>query len=216
MTDVPLRCAPSSKKAVFIKILSSVRIHQHPEAMLEHPLILTLWLDSQSFDVFNQLRQQHFPAERNFLPAHVTLFHQLPGQHESEIQQMLQTQCACTPTLTLTFARVRFLGQGVAIHIDCLELVQLRQQLAAIWQHWLNRQDQQHYQPHITLQNKTTAEAAQQLYQQLSHDWQPRQGQGEGLLLWRYLGGPWELVQKFQFASNLEQPTYPAQRLTKQ
>jgi hypothetical protein len=29
-------------------------------------------LDQSSFNLFNGLRQQHFPVDRNFLPAHVT------------------------------------------------------------------------------------------------------------------------------------------------
>lgn len=170
--------------------------------MLEMPpLILTLQLDSQSFEQFNQLRQQHFPPERNVLPAHVTLFHQLPGQHQSEIEQVLYQQCAQSPILNLTFARVRSLGRGVAIEVDSPQLIQLRQNLAKTWQNWLSRQDQQGYRPHITIQNKASSEAARQLYEQLSEQWQPGQGHGEGLLLWRYLGGPWELVQQFEFGS---------------
>lgn len=58
---------------------------------IPQPLVLTLKLDQTTFDLFNELRQQHFPPERNFLPAHVTLFHALPGEHELNIRQTLQT-----------------------------------------------------------------------------------------------------------------------------
>jgi hypothetical protein len=47
------------------------------------------------------------------------------------------------------------------------------------------------------VQNKVTAEAARQLYAQLSASWQAFRGQGEGLLLWRYRGGPWEHITTF-------------------
>ncbi len=169
--------------------------------MIEHSaLILTLQLDQETFARFNQLRQQYFPPEKNFLPAHVTLFHKLPGEQEQTIQQVLQAQCARTSILHLTFLKVRSLGRGVALDINCLELVQLRQQLATTWNHWLSRQDQQGYRPHITIQNKTTPEAARQLYGQLVHEWQPWEGRGEGLLLWRYKGGPWEFMKEFRFS----------------
>ena len=166
--------------------------------MSESPLVLTLKLDQKSFAYFDSLRRQHFPAERNFLPAHVTLFHALPGEQELSIRQALQAFSSST-VLPLTFSHLRFLGQGVAVEIDCPELVQLHQQLAAHWQGWLSRQDQQSYHPHITIQNKVTAIAARQLHDQLMGGWQAFSGYGEGLLLWYYRGGPWELVSEFAF-----------------
>lgn len=163
------------------------------------PLILTLKLDQNTFSYFDQLRQKHFPPEKNYLPAHITLFHALPGDRETNIQQSLQALCSCTPVLPLTFPRLRFLGQGVAVEVDCAELVQLRHRLAKPWDSWLSRQDQQGYRPHITIQNKTTFNQAKQLYEQLANEWQPFNGYGEGLLLWRYQGGPWESLGEFAF-----------------
>jgi 2'-5' RNA ligase len=163
------------------------------------PLILTLKLDAKSFDFFNQLRQQYFPPERNFLPAHITLFHALPNTQLEEIRQSLEEYANQTPPLFLTFPKLRFLGRGVAIEVDCPELIQLRQQLVDRWHHHLTRQDQQRYQPHITIQNKVPPDEARQVYEQLAKDWQPRTGCGEALLLWYYRGGPWELIEEFAF-----------------
>jgi 2'-5' RNA ligase len=146
------------------------------------------------------LRQQHFPPARNFLPAHITLFHALPGEQKISIQQTLQALCSRRPVLSLTFPKVRSLGKGVAITVESPELIQLHQHLAKTWQAWLSRQDQQRYQPHITIQNKVTPDAAQQLHQQLAGTWQLWQGYGEGLLLWYYQGGPWELAHEFAFS----------------
>ncbi|WP_208644854.1 2'-5' RNA ligase family protein [Mucilaginibacter kameinonensis] len=42
-------------------------------------LILTLRLDEESQAFFDEMRKRHFPQERNFLKAHLTLFHQLPS-----------------------------------------------------------------------------------------------------------------------------------------
>jgi len=163
------------------------------------PLILTLKLDPKTFSYFDQLRQQHFPSQKNFLSAHVTLFHSLPVEQKSSLEKTLQDLCAHTPVLVLTFATLRFLGKGVAAEVDCPELIHLHQQLARQWHPWLSRQDQQGYRPHITIQNKVTPDQARSLYGQLTHEWKPFQGKGEGLLLWYYRGGPWELANQFNF-----------------
>lgn len=163
------------------------------------PLILTLKLDQKTFSYFDQLRQQYFPPEKNFLSAHITLFHSLPADQESNLQQTLQEICSRTPIWSLTFAALRFLGKGVAVEVDCPELIQLRQQLAKYWHPWLSRQDQQGYRPHVTIQNKVTPDQARSLYDQLTGEWKAFQGTGEGLLLWYYKGGPWELANQFNF-----------------
>ncbi|MBD2033692.1 2'-5' RNA ligase family protein [Leptolyngbya sp. FACHB-321] len=165
------------------------------------PLILTLKLNQTTFEQVNTLRQQYFPPERNFLPAHVTLFHALPGDQESAISQHLQKLCTQTSSIDLSLPTLRFLGNGVAIELVSPELVQLRQTLAGGWSDWLSAQDRQGYRPHITIQNKVAAAEARQVYGQLLEQWQPLQGYGEGLLLWYYQGGPWTLASEFSFTA---------------
>ncbi len=163
------------------------------------PLILTLKLDQVTFEYVNQLRQQYFPPERNFIPAHITLFHALPGDQVTAIGRSLQSLCSQTTSTPLHLPELRFLGRGVAIETVAPELVELRRTLATSWREWLTPQDSQGYRPHITIQNKVTPAEARQLYEQLSVTWQPVNGYGEGLLLWYYRGGPWELVDEFSF-----------------
>jgi 2'-5' RNA ligase len=165
------------------------------------PLVLTLKLDSLAFAILNDLRQQHFPSERNFLPAHITLFHALPGDREKDIQQTLQSFCLQTSPLPLSFPKLRFLGKGVAVEVACPELILLHKELADRWNSWLTPQDQQKYRPHVTIQNKVATEEARRLYEQLANNWQALEGRGEGLLLWYYQGGPWELAGEFAFTS---------------
>src|ERR1700712_5017184 len=43
------------------------------------PLILTLALHGEDQARFDRLRIAHFPPERNLIPAHITMFHHLPG-----------------------------------------------------------------------------------------------------------------------------------------
>lgn len=168
----------------------------------DSPFIVTLKLDTIAFNRLNELRQQHFPPERNFLAAHVTLFHSLPSNQEAAIRQTLQN-CLPTSALPLRFPKLRSLSKGVAVEIDCPDLIRLHQQLAESWQTWLSAQDRQPYRPHVTVQNKVAAEEARHLYDRLSKDWKPLDGQGEGLLLWRYKGGPWEMAGEFSFTENI-------------
>jgi len=51
--------------------------------MQKQPLILTLKLDEESQAFFDKQRALYFPPERNFLKAHLTLFHQLPDEPET-------------------------------------------------------------------------------------------------------------------------------------
>jgi hypothetical protein len=60
-------------------------------------------------------------------------------------------------------------------------------------------QDRQGFQPHVTVQNKVTPAEAQDLLRALQATFAPFAVQGEGLHLWRYLGGPWRLARTFRF-----------------
>jgi hypothetical protein len=44
---------------------------------MDRSFILTAELDPASFAWLDWLRREHFPPERNLLPAHLTLFHRL-------------------------------------------------------------------------------------------------------------------------------------------
>ena len=166
------------------------------------PLILTLKIDDTTFAHLDGLRQAHFPPERNFLAAHITLFHALPGDQVEAIRATLQTSCAATPAIALALPGVRFLGRGVAVMVESPRLLALRGELAERWQEWLTPQDRQRYQPHVTIQNKVTPTVARNLYEELRATWQPLAGLGEGLLLWRYLSGPWEAVAVLPFGGS--------------
>ncbi|WP_035995009.1 2'-5' RNA ligase family protein [Leptolyngbya sp. KIOST-1] len=163
-------------------------------------LLLSLKLDQATFEHANRLRQQHFPPERNVVPAHVILFHQLPGDQEAAIAHSLNTLCTQTQPFPLSLPSLQFLGNGVAIGVSSPELMQVHKTLASSWDKWLIPQDRQGYRPHITIQNKVKPETARQLYEDLDAQWQPITGRGEGLLLWYYHRGPWELAREFRFA----------------
>lgn len=161
------------------------------------PLILTSKIDDESFAFFDRMRRLYFPPERNFLAAHLTLFHSLPGDNIEEIRFELAEFCKKRETFPLNFSGWRMLGRGVAVKIDSSELIALRSHFADVWKDWLTAQDKQKFQPHITVQNKVAPDEAKELYENLRADWQPRTGEAEGLQLWHYLGSDWKLEEEF-------------------
>ena len=167
--------------------------------MLLPPLILSLKLDDASFQFFDRMRQKYFPPERNFLSAHLTLFHKLPGSELEKIENNLREICGSFEKFPLTFTGWRFLGKGTAMKIESNELLDLRTQLAEKWKEWLTPQDAQKFQPHITIQNKVAPEEAKETFHKLSVDWKEKKGTAKGILLWHYLGGHWKLEKEFVF-----------------
>jgi 2'-5' RNA ligase len=165
------------------------------------PLILTLQMDARSQEHFDRLRGLHFPPERNYLSAHLTLFHRLPGERESEISADLQQVCQDREPLTLTVTGLRSLGGGVAYELSSPGLSSLRRGLARGWEPWLGAQDRQGFKPHITVQNKVSPERARALHEQLKATFSPFEVECLGLSLWRYLGGPWESAGTFRFGA---------------
>lgn len=179
------------------------------------PLVVTLSLDAFSFEKLNRLRRDHFPPERNYLPAHVTLLHALPGGELPTIRSRLQQICAQTAPIHIEFPRVRMLGRGVAIEVRSVDLQHLHAQLTACFSAWLTPQDCQRFRPHVTIQNKVLPQLARELYDSLAPQWEMLPGQSSGLLLWEYRGGPWLGIEEFLFTSQLVTVDLIAQQKSK-
>ncbi|NNM74617.1 2'-5' RNA ligase family protein [Enterovirga aerilata] len=165
----------------------------------ERPLILTLALDGAAFAYLDALRRRHYPPERNQVPAHLTLFHALPGEEAARVRRELAGICRRHKPFALQATGLRFLGYGVAISFASPELVQLRQTLAREWRDWLTPQDTAKIAPHVTIQNKAGADVARVTLRELEGSFRPFTARAEGLNLWRYLGGPWRLDKAFRF-----------------
>ena len=163
------------------------------------PLILTLELDERSFAFFGAQRRRYFPPERNFIPAHLTLFHALPGEHLPSIEHDIATWASRQQPFTLDVTGLRSLGRGVAYTLESTELTEMRRNLALQWNDWLKPQDRQNYRPHVTVQNKVDPAAARALLDELGDGFEPFQVEAVGLELWWYRGGPWEKVHAFPF-----------------
>lgn len=170
---------------------------QHADAAA--PLILTLAIDDRSQAFFDRLREKYFPPERNYLQAHLTLFHHLPGRERSRIENRLAEITQQQDIFTLKVTEVKMIGRGVAYKLESERLMQFHRQLSKAWQAWLTPQDQQKLWPHVTVQNKVEPAKAKALHNKLTGHFEPFTAYGISLKLWTYRGGPWELLQTFSF-----------------
>ncbi len=165
------------------------------------PLILTLALDAATQAYFNDLRRRHFPPKINYLAAHLTLFHHLPGAEEAAIGQTLRDLSQTLAPLALPVTGLRSLGRGVACTLENEALRALHRRLQADFAPHLTPQDQQKLQPHVTIQNKVTPTEARALLAELQAGFAPFEAVGTGLHLWAYRGGPWESLAEFPFCA---------------
>ena len=164
------------------------------------PLILTLTLDAASQAFFDEQRRRYFPSKINYLSAHLTLFHALPGAEAPAIlTDLAEVAAGQSAPLPLAVMGLKFMGRGVMYTLDNPDLPALHRRLQRQWQPWLTAQDGQGLRPHITVQNKVDPAVARALHAELSAGFIPFGAQGTGLALWTYRGGPWELRRLFPF-----------------
>jgi len=154
------------------------------------PVILTLQFDAASAAFFEAARQAHFPPALNRIPAHLTLFHALPGADPDALLATLARHVRRPPFPVLVEGLMP-LGRGVAYKIVSAPLTALRQDLAAVWRDDLSRQDREKFRPHVTIQNKVSPAEARETLAQLSAGFSPFTATAEGVQLWWYRGGPW-------------------------
>ncbi|WP_186461736.1 2'-5' RNA ligase family protein [Mucilaginibacter pallidiroseus] len=166
---------------------------------MSNPLLLTLTLNAEAQIYFNDLRKKYFPAERNVLDAHLMLFHQLPA-NDSSVVNDIQSLASKTGILTLEATAIKSIGNGVAFKIESDELQQIHKDLQKRWSVFIIPQDKNKLWPHVTIQNKVQPKVAQELLAELNADFKPFSIQGTGFTLWEYLAGPWQFKQQFDFS----------------
>ena len=165
------------------------------------PLILTAAFDPTAATTFQQLRDRHFPARVNIVPAHLTLFHHLPGSDVDAVAADLVATARARAPMPFRVSGLRFLGRGVAFAIHAPALDALRADLATRWRAGLGAQDRQPFKAHVTIQNKADPAAARSLRDSLALQPMPADGMLIGLDLWHYRNGPWEHAGRFAFAA---------------
>ncbi len=165
--------------------------------------IVTLSLDPESAAWFNDQRAQFYPPALNRIPAHVTLFHALPG--DASIRYALQQSASAVAPFRLRMTGVRSMGRGVLYGLESVELMDLHKGLVATFRSFLTPQDKQPLRPHVVVQNKVEPAEAKALLAKLDAEFTPRPVQAIGLDWWEYMGGPWRLLDQFAFAGVAEE-----------
>lgn len=155
--------------------------------------------DAATAGFFEARRRAHFPPRLNRIPAHLTLFHQLPGEEFDAVIRAVGRAARRRP-FPVTVDGLMPLGRGVAYAVASPALRELRRGLAQEFAPWLTGQDRQRFRPHVTVQNKVTPAEAQRTLAALSDGFVPFTGLAEGLQLWHYRGGPWQPAGAVAFA----------------
>ncbi|WP_293789051.1 2'-5' RNA ligase family protein [uncultured Pedobacter sp.] len=154
---------------------------------MNNPLILTLRMDEISQSFFNGKRKAHFPPEKNFLEAHLMVFHHLPFDEET----ISFLKGFRFPAFIAEVTGLMKLGRGVAYRVECAEIIQLHRLLVKHFLPLLNVQDRQGYRPHVTIQNKVSPESARLLYEELNSGFEAFSIGINAIQVFSYLGGPW-------------------------
>jgi hypothetical protein len=165
---------------------------------LAGPLIVTAEFAPPDFAWLQGLRRQHYPADRNQVPAHLTIFHALPPSLEPEARRRL-AKIVQRSRPSAQLAGLMDLGGGLAFRVVSDDLDSIREELADAFHGMLGAQDSGGWRPHVTIQNKVPAKTARALKATLERDLEPRPLNISGLSLQRYLGGPWEAIGSYRF-----------------
>lgn len=165
---------------------------------LAGPIIVTALFGPGDDGWLQQLRRAHYPAERNQVPAHLTLFHQLPPSLAPELSDRLAAAAAAPPP-SATITGLMDLGEGTAFRVESEALAAIRGDLADAFHGLLMPQDCAPWRPHVTIQNKVEPRVARTLQQQLAVTFEPRPLLIRALAAWRYLDGPWQRLKVHPF-----------------
>jgi hypothetical protein len=167
------------------------------------PFILTAVLPPDLQGFAEGMRRAHFPAEKNHLHAHVTLFHSFAPALLEELKDFIPKLAAEFAAPAGAVKGVMDLGKGTAIALDAPELLTLRALIAEHFRGSLTAQDLHEPRPHVTIQNKVTREEARALQADLPRLLAPWIAKGRfafpALALHRYRAGPWEEVKTSAF-----------------
>jgi hypothetical protein len=161
-------------------------------------LIVTAELGGEDLAWLDRLRRAHYPAERNRLPAHLTIFHALPPSAEEEVRTRL-SRFASASAPVARIEGLMDLGGGVAFRVVSPELDRIRDELTHDLRGLLGAQDSGGWRAHVTIQNKVAPKVARALIAELEREFRPRPLSIGGLGLHRYLNGPWEKLAIYPF-----------------
>lgn len=161
-------------------------------------LIVLAELGKKDFAWLDALRRRHYPADRNRVPAHLTLFRSLPPSAEEEVRRSLSRAASAAAPLA-EISGVIDLDSGVALRVLSGELEEIRERLRDEFRGLLTAQDQGGWTAHVTIQNKAEPRVARELLRQMRASFEPRPIEISGLELVRYVQGAWMPIARYTF-----------------
>lgn len=179
--------------------------------------VLTLTTTPSLTDPLTALRRSHFPRHLDHHPAHLTLFHALPGSQLPLITAALGELCSAQGPVGLTTGAAFRMRRGVGINVaDARDggagrevggaggsraARRLHGELQRRWWDVLSDQDRRPWRPHWTVQNKAADEGAvDAAMDEVRTGFRGAEGLATGCALWRYeKGGRWAFERGFDF-----------------
>lgn len=182
--------------------------------------VLTLTTTPSLTDPLTALRRSHFPRHLDHHPAHLTLFHALPGSEMALIASALGDLCAAQKPLKLATGGVFRMRRGVGINVadgggqggggggrgggdlgGSQAARRLHRELQRRWWDMLSAQDRRPWRPHWTVQNKAADDGAvDAALEDVRTGFRGAEGLATGCALWRYeKGGRWTFERAFDF-----------------
>lgn len=176
--------------------------------------VLTLTTTPSLTDPLTALRRSHFPRHLDRHPAHLTLFHALPGSEMALITSALGELCTTQKPLRLATGAVFRMRRGVGINVadgggqgggraagGSQEARRLHRELQRRWWDMLSAQDRRPWRPHWTVQNKAADDGAvDAALEDVRTGFRGAEGLATGCALWRYeKGGRWAFERGFDF-----------------
>ncbi len=92
--------------------------------------VLTLRMDGASQARFDGERRRYYPAERNRIGAHLTMFHTLPG--DEVMWAAMRGIAAGYGAFRMEVTGMRSMGRGVAYRLASGRLMELHRELAGV------------------------------------------------------------------------------------
>src|SRR5438105_2212070 len=114
-------------------------------------LIVTATFGDGDDGWLQDLRRTHYPPERNRVPAHLTLFRQLPPSAGAELAARLARATAAPPPRA-TVTGIMDLDEGTALRVESEALEDVRKELVDAFLGLLTPQDLAPWNPHVTIQ----------------------------------------------------------------
>ena len=164
--------------------------------------ILTLQTTEELHISVNNLRQRYFPRKLNKIPAHLTLFHALPGSKLESIRKDPCEVAGSQTSFSLSTGNVKRLKRGVAIFANGTQSAEkLHGRLRDMWLDWLSEQDGGGFQGHWSVMNKVEdEEAVQRAEKEIAESFMGVKGEAQGLTLWKYEKGFWRFPEQYTFS----------------